>query len=180
MKQLVDYGIQTERSDIRVHVCPTVRRVYTYPTTSGLEAINTGKYRKKAGYQPGVEYATAEGYLIPPMEIARCVCLELPDIVWRWISFDKNQTTTAKGDKATRLVAAMLERGMLPIPALGETAVCRDLQISGTDIFIPQGALRDAPIHIQVKCDYDGGAKELGGTGNLFLQVAECNPLGRH
>lgn len=181
MKQpLVDYGIQNERSDIRVHVCPKVRRVYTYPTSCGIEAINTGKYRKKSGYQPGVEYATAEGYLIPPLDISRCVSLELPDLVWKWANFSKAETTTIKGMKATRLVSAMLIRGMLPIPALGEEARCRDLQISGTDIYVPLGALREKPIHIQVKCDYEGGAKELGGTGNLFLQVAECNPLGHH
>lgn len=180
MKQLVDYGIQNERSDIRVHVCPTVRRVYTYPTSCGIDAINTGKYRARLGYQPGVEYATAKGYLIPPMDIPRCVCLQLPDIAWGWIAFRREDSTTTKGDKATRLVAVMLKRGMLPIPALGVEVACRDLQISGTDIFVPQGALRDRSIHIQVKCDFDGGSRELGGTGNLFLQVAECNPLGRH
>ncbi len=37
--------------------------------------------------------------------------------------------------------------------------------------------LRHNDLHTQVKCDFDGGRKELGGTGNLFLQVKEANPF---
>ena len=37
-----------------------------------------------------------------------------------------------------------------------------------------------ASLRIQVKCDYRGGPRELGGSGNLFLQTHECNPLRRH
>jgi hypothetical protein len=48
------------------------------------------------------------------------------------------------------------------------------VQIDGDDIVVLTGANR---VHIQVKCDYPGGDKALGGTGNLYLQVAERNPL---
>ncbi len=48
------------------------------------------------------------------------------------------------------------------------------MQIRGVDIVV-RGQWR-----IQVKCDYDAGrGKDGSGTGNLFLQVAERNPLKR-
>ena len=49
-----------------------------------------------------------------------------------------------------------------------------DLQINGVDIVINMNT------KIQVKCDYRGGPKAYGGTGNLYLQVRECNPFGKH
>ena len=47
-----------------------------------------------------------------------------------------------------------------------------DMQLNGSDLEIMHAK------SIQVKCDWNAGHKELGGTGNLFLQVEECNPLG--
>ena len=44
-----------------------------------------------------------------------------------------------------------------------------DKSNSGVKCIVVNGKWR-----IQVKCDYDAGP---GGTGNLFLQTAECNPL---
>jgi hypothetical protein len=44
------------------------------------------------------------------------------------------------------------------------------MQFEGLDIVV---ATR---VRIQVKLDFRGGERELGGTGNLFLQTAECNP----
>jgi hypothetical protein len=35
--KLVDYGIQTEESDLRAHVCVNARQVYVYPTKKGVE-----------------------------------------------------------------------------------------------------------------------------------------------
>jgi hypothetical protein len=43
------------------------------------------------------------------------------------------------------------------------------LNILGNDMNAPGG--------IQVKWD---GPGHPGGTGNLFIQISECNPLGKH
>lgn len=175
---LVDYGIQTEQSDIRVHVCPAIRRVYVYPTESGLLVIKTGKYRLAFGYQPGWEEPTAKGYLVPPEDIPHCVEVMFRNIAWDTLKFCKDDSTSVKGGKALRLVKSMLKRGMLPLPAETEIISDKDIQISGTDIIVKSNQLRQDDIRIQVKCDFEGGRKELGGTGNLFLQVKEINPLG--
>jgi len=175
---LFEYGIQTEKSDIRTHVCPVVRRVYVYPTSSGLMVIESGCYPLVPGYQPGWSEPTAEGYLVPPDDIPCCVELKFRDTVWDHLSFRKDEATSEKGRKAVRLVKMMLKRGLLPIPTESEIVEERNIQISGTDIYVKANRLREKDVHIQVKCDFDGGRKELGGTGNLFLQVREINPFG--
>ena len=175
---LFEYGIQTEKSDIRTHVCPVVRRVYVYPTSSGLMVIESGCYPLVPGYQPGWSEPTAEGYLVPPDDIPCCVELKFRNTVWDHLNFRKDEDTSEKGRKAVRLVKMMLKRGLLPIPTESEIVEERNIQISGTDIYVKANRLREKDVHIQVKCDFDGGRKELGGTGNLFLQVREINPFG--
>src|SRR5690606_40834141 len=73
---LVEYGTQTERSDVRAHVCPAVRCVYVYPTASGVAVVMTGNYPLRQAYQPGWPEPTAEGYLVPPEDIPNCVELK--------------------------------------------------------------------------------------------------------
>jgi len=175
---LVDYGIQTEESDIRVHVCPLVRRVHVYPTAFGVKAIETGKYRQTHGYQPGWDKPTALGYLVPPTEISYCLELAFRDLTWDALDIRQDETTTSKGDKAVRLVKMMLKRGMIPFPTESEIISEKDMQITGTDIFVKANFLRAKDIRIQVKCDYKGGRRELGGSGYLFLQTKEHNPFG--
>lgn len=175
---LIDYGIQTELSDVRTHVCPRVRRVYVYPTSCGVEAIETGAHRLVPGYQPGWDGATAEGYLVPPEEIEHCVEVMFRDAAWNALRFRQDERTSAKGDKAVRLVKAMLKHGMLPLPTESQIVTERDMQITGTDIFVRANQLRKRDVRVQVKCDFVGGRRELGGSGHLFLQIRECNPLG--
>ena len=177
---MIDYGIQNEHSHIRAHVCPKAKRVYVYPTSCGLEAIATKAFRKVPGYQPGVTVATSEGYLVPPFSIRKCSAVKINNGAWDHLSFSDSDDLGTKGKKAERLVKQMVLNGLLPIPALGESVNDTDIQISGGDILVRANAIRKDDIVIQVKCDYRGGEKELGGTGNLFLQVAEINPLGIH
>jgi len=177
---LVDYGIQTEKSHIRAHVCPKARRVYVYPTPNGIEAIESGAYISRPGYQSGISMPTSLGYLVPPFDIAECVALAIRPDAWDYLNFSDEDSLTDKGNKAVRLVKGMLKRGLFPIPAIGTEITDRDLQVDGTDIIIRAGAIRQQDIVIQVKCDFPGGERDLGGTGNLFLQIAECNPLGIH
>ena len=82
----------------------------------------------------------------------------------------RSDSTSRKGDQAVAIIKEYLKRGGFPLmmdPAVIDEL---DMQIEGTDIII------DADIRVQCKCDYSGGPQELGGTGNLFLQVEESNP----
>ena len=85
--------------------------------------------------------------------------------------FNGNDTTSRKGELATRLTKKLIEMGELRLKLNPVEINDLDMQISGTDILIR------ADIKIQVKCDFNGGSKEFGGTGNLFLQIADCNPF---
>lgn len=177
---LVDYGIQNEQSDIRVHVCPAVRRVYCYPTLDGLKIIKRGNYRLVPAFQPGWDAPTAEGYLVPPGDIPNCVELKFRDLYWNHLAFQKKESTSIKGEKAVRLVKFMLRHGFLPLPTRSQVIEDKDMQVQGTDILVKAKHLNYKDLRIQVKCDFDGGRRDLGGTGNLFLQVRESNPFGMY
>lgn len=181
-RELVDSGIQTENSDIRAHVCPVVRLVYVYPTECGITAINSGKFRKYPGFQEGVEEPTSEGYLVPPFAIERQAAVSVNDNVWEALAFSKSDSPTEKKEKSERLVRGMLKQGIFPLPAKAKTVHDKNEQIAGTDFIVEDISLPEGKtaLRIQVKCDFDGGDKDRGGTGNLFIQVAECNPLGYH
>jgi hypothetical protein len=173
---LIDYGIQSEDSHIRTHVCPQVRRVYVYPTMQGIEALNKG--REALGYQPGVDGPTAKGRLISPFDIDKCVCLQINNRAWDAINFINTDSTTVKGEKAVKLVVNMIKAGLFPLPAgiIIDPNVSKSIQIKGDDIFV---WTQKSCVKIQVKCDFRGGDKILGGTGHLYLQTAERNPLRR-
>jgi hypothetical protein len=166
---LIEYGIQTEKSDIRIHVCPTVRRVYVYETKEAVGQIGRKRYRTGQAYTGSI--VTGVGYLVPPSEIPKCLSLTAPGN-W-WVVFKKNMTTTEKGNLAVRMVKTMLKKKMIPMPLSVAEITDEDLQIDGIDIIVKTS------IRIQVKCDFDGGDKQLGGTGNLFLQIQECNPYSQ-
>lgn len=175
---LAEYGIQTEKSDIRVHVCPRIKRVYVYPTSAGLDAVNSGRYEKRPAYQPGYIGKTAEGFLVPPDEIAFCAEIKIRGAVWEKVDIRKEESTSVKGEKAVRIVKGMLKHGLCPIPTPNQEVKEYEMQISGADILVRKGERQE--VKIQVKCDYEGGCKKIGGTGNLFLQTAEINPLGMY
>jgi len=175
--QLFDYGIQNEQSDLRAHVCPLVRRVYVYPTVEGRRATEAGGRSARPAYQAGVTGPTAMGYCVPPFDIRRCVALEVRADAWAAATFCETDDTSTKGAKAVRFVAGMIRAGVFPLPyAIDQCDAdpSRTMQINGDDIVVTVGSNR---VHIQVKCDYRGGDVALGGTGNLYLQVAERNPL---
>jgi len=120
------------------------------------------------------------GYLVPPLGIPGCVALSFRATVWDYLRFSDTDTLYEKGRKATDLVLQMIKRGLFPLPALGEEITDQDLQVDGEDIVIKANAFRYENLVVQVKCDYKGGERDLGGTGNLYLQTAECNPFGIH
>ena len=177
--QLVEYGIQNEGSEMRAHVCFVAKRIYLYPTQSGIEAILTGRFPTAPAYQKDPETSTkiqtAEGYLVPPHKIRQCREVEIPRKLLLSFNVKESDSETCKGNAAVEIVMFMLKTGRLPIFCDPEMVEDLDLQRNGEDILI-----RNLNMRIQVKCDYKGGPKQRGGTGNLYLQVKECNPFGKH
>lgn len=173
--ELVHYGIQNEESDIRVHVCPEIRRVYVFPTKSGQEVIKKHK-RNTNGYQKGIVYPTGRGKRIPWQKIKKCISIEIRDSAWDKIKFSKKDNTSIKGRKAVTLILAMVENGLFPLPLESkyESLLPKKMEIKGQDIIVHS---EKQTTIIQVKCDYPGGDKTLGGSGFLFIQTHEINPL---
>lgn len=170
---LVPYGIQNERSHVRAHVCPVTRTLYAYRTADGQATIAGGSYHKRSVTTQ--EIVTAEGFLIPPEDIPDCGCVDIS--TWlRSIHILETDDVSTKGDKALRLTIAVLRAGKFPLILydVSESVENRQLQQEGADIIVTVSA------RIQVKCDYRGGERVRGGTGFLFLQVAECNPYRQH
>jgi len=172
--KLVEYGIQTDQSDMRVHVCVKAKRVYYFRTADGPKAIDPAQHRKVPARQPGVSGVTALGYLVPPEAIKGCQWAAIPDA---WLKHSKlkiepGMSTAEKGDRATLIVFGLVKTGRIPLLSDGskiEQNIGSTLQITGVDLRVT--------VDIQVKCDMNGGHKDAGGSGNLFLQTHESNPL---
>lgn len=173
--RLVEYGIQNEKSDIRVHVCVKARRIYAYHTADGVNTISSAPFKKVPVFTNGIK--TAEGYLVPPRSITGCQQITIGDGVWEAsgiLQCSEKGQQGAKGDAAVYVTKEALKQGLIHLDMSITEIDDEDLQIEGTDIYVR------ASVKIQVKCDYRGGPKAFGGTGNLFLQIAECNPFGIH
>ena len=170
---LFEYGVQGEHSDIRAHVAVLARRVYVYRTEVGKALVESGLYPLRPAFQPGVVGMTALGALVPVGDFPDLRVLSLR----RWPIWDhwpETLSTTDKGKRAIQVVIAALQRGRFPVWVATKETDRKDLQIQGTDIVV------HANQRIQVKCDYRGGEGHPRCTGNLFLQVAERNPLGHY
>lgn len=170
-RSLIDYGIQNEESDIRIHVSVKTRSIYVYRTKDGLAAINKRNYPVKPAYQG--EILTAKGYLVPPEDIGGCLRIPIPPLTFYKAKFPKvkwSGSTSSKGRSAVSVVKQMLKDKLIPIKINITEVNDLDMQIKGIDITVK------TEIKIQVKCDWSAGPKNLGGTGNLYLQIAESNP----
>ncbi len=88
----------------------------------------------------------------------------------QWETFTPELTTSQKGKLAVRVVCYLMKVGRFPLWINAEESQDREVQISGADIVVCCNR------RVQVKCDYYAGPRP--GTGNLFLQKAECNPRG--
>lgn len=172
--ELFDYGIHNESSNIRAHVAPLAAILFVFPTRSALEVMR--RFPKKPAFQPGVNGRTAEGFCVQPCAIPhlRRLCIA-PE---RLIGFAEELTTVEKGARAVAIVAAFLKAGRFPLWLEGQFALEKDLQITGTDIVV-RGCWK-----IEVKCDFrasdEFGKPHPRCTGNLYLQIAERNPLRQH
>ena len=170
MSHLVSYGIQTEESDLRIHVCVTAARMYIFRTASARKAIQTNTFSVRPAFTGSQQ--TANGYLVPPSAIDGCVSVAIPKIILTWVAFNETDSTSVKGKKAAQLVTFMARYLGLPMPVDVQDVTDLASQIAGVDMIATL-----APQRIQIKCDWKGGSKQHGGTGNLFLQFEEANPL---
>lgn len=169
--ELFEYGIHTEHSDIRAHVSVVNRAVYVFLTKNGIAAAALRQVPLVDAGQPGVKGRTAEGWLVKPEWIADL--RRLPFVSWpRWGDFDPEMTTTEKGALAVQCVLQTMKLGRFPIWFDATEDDRHNVQILGTDILV------FCKKKVQVKCDWKCGGPL--GTGNLFLQKAERNPLKRH
>lgn len=168
---LIKYGIEEEESDIRAHVSVIGGVVYVYPTGDGIKAIKKGIYKKLPVWTNGIQ--TAEGYVVPPQDIPHCRTVELPEFVIQAAHFNEYDGTSLKGQKAVFVVKWLLKAGMFPLWLSSEIIEDHEMQVKGTDILVRLDT------RIQVKCDYNAGDR-IGCTGNLFIQIAECNPFKQY
>jgi len=166
--ELVDYGIQTEDSDIRAHVSVVAGKVYVFPTKLAVALVKSGKYPERKAWQPGIPYPTAKGYIIPWRDIPNIVPVAASKFI-REQNFGSEDSTTLKGEKASNVVEGLVRLGWFPLAVLPIVSEDTEIQRRGIDIIV------HCTWRIQVKCDFHAGE---GGTGNLFLQVAERNPFG--
>lgn len=78
------------------------------------------------------------------------------------------------GDYAVGIVEKLMKIGHFPFWIQPIFCSDVDLQRSGFDIYV-KGKWK-----VEVKGDYACGEKSYGGTGNLFFQTHELNPLRRY
>jgi len=169
---LVNYGIQNENTDLRIHVSVSNKTIYVFRTSSGKKEVEkglSGAYPFRSVNSYGQR--TAEGYIVPIPSIEGISIIEIPQDIFENAHFeeviDKKNKEKEKGDKAVFVVVEMLKRdGLINIQLVPEKITDTDLQISGLDILVKTSC------RIQVKCDLRAGI-----TGNLFLQTAEINPM---
>lgn len=170
--ELQAYGIDDERSDLRVHVCPKVQRLYIFRTDDARLAIYTGQYKLKTAYQKDI--LTARGYVVPWDDIPNIAEHVVDDSVWDVACFQTDMTTTEKGEAAALVAQAFFQTGKIRFVPVVEVVQDYSRQLAGQDLVIR--IMR----RVQVKCDYNGGRRDRGGTGNLFIQTEEANPFSRH
>jgi hypothetical protein len=170
--ELFPYGIHEERSDVRAHVSVVKKTVYVFPTRNGIEAIKRENAPLRTAGQDGVEGITAEGWLVRPDAIEDMRRVKFYS--WEgWKEFSEKLPTNKKGNIAVRCVIEIMRRGRFPFWLDATEDQRENIQVSGTDILV------FCKKRIQVKCDYRAGDRPEG-TGNLFLQKSERNPLRRY
>jgi len=173
-RELVDYGIGNDKSDFRIHVGYKTQHIFVFPTEEGRKALEETSGIRLKNIQIG-KITTAQGYPVPISSIKDIQEILIPiDIYKKYQIHQKNDDTSIKGIKAIEISVEMLKRGLIKLPLNISTIGEKDLQIKGQDIIVCSKVI------IQVKCDFLAGNKNYGGTGNIFLQIKECNPYKKY
>ena len=169
---LFESGIHTEKSDIRAHVSLVNKTVYVYQTCQGLKAIEEYNPPLRPAGQDGVEGVTAMGWLVKVEWIEGL--RKLRASLWPgWAELAREKTTSRKGALAVECVTYTMRKGRFPFWVDAYEDDRLSIQVKGTDIVVFNRHW------VQVKCDRRCGEKP-NGTGNLYLQQAERNPLKRY
>jgi hypothetical protein len=172
---MIKYGLEKEKSDIRAHVSCPGKHIIAFRTEDMLCLINNNDFPSVNAYQQNVDYATAIGLLVP-ISATKGFSVIVPSTRWdwdRWFSNIEQMKTSEKGRAAVITVKAAIKAGVFPLwPDCYENKnIATD--ISGTDIIVK------ANRRIQVKYDHTAHCGH-GGTGNLFIQTHETNPLRQY
>jgi len=169
---LYPYGIYEENSDIRAHVSVKNKTIYIFKTIEGIKAIEKHSPPLVEASQDGITGRTALGWLVK-IEWIEDLQRKRYHSWDKWKIFNKNLSTSEKGKLAVECVLEIMEKGRFPLWIKATEDERKNIQIEGTDILV------FCNHRIQVKCDYKCG-EQPNGTGNLFLQKAERNPLKRY
>lgn len=178
--ELVEYGIKQEDVDIRIHVSFVTNKVYLYKREDMLRIID--RYPIRSAFQKinRLKRETARGHIVPVC-VDEIIEIEMPLQIAQKHKCNWIDDETRKGKCALNIVMEMIEMGVIQrqcneffqLEANDERDY--EMQLKGNDII-----LTSRLPSIQVKCDYNAGPKAEGGTGNLFIQTHECNPLQKH
>jgi len=169
--KLFEHGIMADKSDIRCHVAPITRLVYTFQTHEMKRILSEPHgFKKRQADQPGVVGRTSEGWLVPIDQIPG-----VRRTIWKsepwWDRFDALASTSAKGRAAESVVRDLLALGRIPLWLIANSSKDAGFQMQGRD-YLCWGRWV-----ISVKCDLRAGPVSDGGTGNLYIETAERNPL---
>ena len=168
---LFEYGIHTEASDIRAHVSVVNQTIYVFQTRSGRAAVAQQSWPIAAACQAGVDGKTADGWLVPVEAIEDLRRVKFHS--WEgWRQFRRELSTSRKGQLAVLCAISAMQRGRFPMWLDAAEDKRTYVQQQGTDVLV------FCRKRIQVKCDYCAGDPPAG-SGNLFLQRSERNPLKR-
>lgn len=153
---MVSHDPHADAAEIRVHVCVKARRCYVFQVALIPDLDNYPVHVSK----------TSEGRLVPWHHFPKILTRDIPS---GWTDgFVKGADDV--GERAEAIVERLIHSVGLPLPGAVYRVDCKRAQIGGTDLSVN----RD----IQVKCDFDGGERDRGGTGNLYIETAERNPRG--
>lgn len=177
-RYLVNYGIFQDESDYHIHVCFCAGMLYVFRTGMGRWAIESGSYRLRTATQSGTRRITSEGYAIPWERIPGCVEIKIPRTILQ--SHDPGideRNTSVKGKSAENICWEMMRLNLIPLEQVIISVTDFERQVQGSDFLLVSHTTK-----IQVKCDYRGGGSpdNSNTTGNLYLEVRESNPFGKH
>lgn len=171
--ELVNCGIFDESPDtIRAHVGAITGFVFIFKSGDAQTLLRQRTYPLRPAYTDGIR--TALGPTPAWNDIPNIKSYRIPQDLLYHARQRNGQGTSEKGSAAVYVVTNMLVRGLIPINVQILEVDNKAEQIMGIDLRV------NASIKLQVKMDWKAGPKELGGSGNVYLQTQECNPFGRH
>jgi len=177
--KLVDYGIQNEESDYRVHVCGIYNVCYVFQTKRMSIFVEKNVYPTRSAYIGKTE--TAIGHIVPitdAIDRGVVVAKTIPMSIWVKCPKTKDGETSIKGIWAVGIAKKAIEKGIITFGNIESHEVISKVeQVKGKDLLIVNNK-----INVQVKCDLRACLKTQDpyGTNNLFIQIKECNPTKQY